>query len=83
MDSYYKAQELIDIFKTKSSVLYSEDSIPNILTATKTKNAAIEDAILHVNELIKIIHDCKCTIYSITYLTDVINQLKRLKTNGR
>lgn len=83
MDSYDKANELIELFSTKTTVIYSENSIPNLLHADKTKDSAIEDAILHVKELIKTLQLCNCGVYSITYLTDVITQLQKRKTNGR
>ena len=55
MTALDKALELIEKFKQKTDILYYEDSVPTIMSATKTMKSSKQDALRCVDEIIKTI----------------------------
>jgi hypothetical protein len=47
-----KAQELVDKFKIKVNLIYTEDSIPALINAPMTMESAKQCALICVNELL-------------------------------
>lgn len=52
MSPQEKAKKLIEKFRTKTCIIYNEDSVPTIKCEIKTVKSAIQDAILCVEEII-------------------------------